>query len=101
MSERESKGKLKEVIELPNLIEKEQARFFFDLLTSFLQDVVRASNQEKIFLTSYDKIINELVKTMPHASSNLLEVMNLRSKIDLNITLASLYEHLAIYLTKE
>ncbi|MCQ2793911.1 MAG: hypothetical protein MJ207_00850 [Bacilli bacterium] len=86
---------------IPNLHDKEDARFFFDLLASFLQDVVRASNGEKIFLTSYDKIIKDLATRLKHPTNSLLEVMNLRSQIDLNITLASIYEHLAIYLTKE
>ena len=86
---------------IPNLVNKEQARLFLDLLASFIQDLVRKNSGEKIFLTSYDKILSELAKKLPQASNYLLEVMNLRSKIDLNISLPSLYEHLAIYLTKE
>ena len=71
------------------------------MLTSVLEDVIRKKNGGKIFLTSYDKIINELAKAMPHVESSLLELISLRRKIDSNVSIPSIFEHLAIYLTKE
>lgn len=86
---------------IPNIASKEEARFFIDMIVSFYEDVIRFNQGEKIFLTSYDKIIKDLAGRLKHPSESLLEVMNLHNKIDLNVNLASLFEHLAIYLCKE
>lgn len=86
---------------LSQISSKEHARIFLDMLTSVFEDIIRMKNREKIFLTTYDKIINELSTSMPHVESSLLEIISLRSKLDLNISVASIFEHLAIYLTKE
>ena len=86
---------------IENISDKQQARIFLDMLTSVLEDVIRKKNGEKIFLSSYDKIINELAKAMPHVESSLLELISLRRKIDSNVSIPSIFEHLAIYLTKE
>lgn len=86
---------------IPNITTKQQARVFLDMLTSVLEDVIRKKNAEKIFLSTYDKIINELAKAMPHVESSLLELITLRRKIDSNVSIPSIFEHLSIYLTKE
>ena len=86
---------------IKNITTKQQARVFLDMLTSVLEDIIRTKNGEKIFLSSYDKIINELAKAMPHIESSLLELITLRRKIDSNVSIPSIFEHLAIYLTKE
>ena len=86
---------------IKNISDKQQARIFLDMLTSVLEDIIRKKNGEKIFLSSYDKIINELAKAMPHVESSLLELISLRRKIDSNVSIPSIFEHLAIYLTKE
>ena len=86
---------------IKNITDKQQARIFLDMLTSVLEDIIRKKNGEKIFLSSYDKIINELAKAMPHVESSLLEIITLRRKIDSNVSIPSIFEHLSIYLTKE
>lgn len=88
-----------------NLLEKnnskETAKLFIDLLASFFEDAIRIKNNEHIFLSSYDKIIKDLSNALPHIESSLLEIISLKSKIDLNISIASIFEHLSIYLLKE
>lgn len=77
---------------------KEDARLCFDILSAFFEDVIRKSNHEKIFLSSYDKIIGELSSSLKNIDSILLELMNLRSKINLNINITSIFEHFAKYI---
>ncbi|MCQ2792095.1 MAG: hypothetical protein MJ208_01070 [Bacilli bacterium] len=86
---------------IKDITTKQQARVFLDMLTSVFEDVIRKKNSEKIFLNTYDKIINELAKQLPHVESSLLEIISLRRKIDSNVNIPSIFEHLAIYLTKE
>lgn len=86
---------------LDNVDSKETMRFFIDTLSSVLEDVIRFKNGEKIFLSSYDKIIKDLSNSLPHIENSLLELMNLRSKIDLNINIPLAFIHLANYLNKE
>ena len=81
--------------------EKESARFFMDLLSEVLEDVIRKNNQEKLFLDSYDKIITELALKMKHVEASLLELITLRTRLDLNISPVGAFEHLAIYMNKE
>lgn len=86
---------------LSEISDKEHARIFLDMLTSVFEDIIRAQNGENIFLTSYDKIIKELATHLKHVDSSLLELITLRSQLDINVTVASVFEHLAAYITKE
>ncbi len=86
---------------IKNITTKQDARVFLDMLTSVLEDVIRKKNGENIYLSTYDKIINELAKNMIHIESSLLELITLRRKIDINVSIPSIFEHLSIYLTKE
>lgn len=83
------------------IVAKEDARTLLDMIASLLEDVIRNNNNEKIFLTSYDKIINELSSKLNHVDALLLELMNLRNTIDLNVNLTGIFEHLAIFVNKE
>ena len=83
------------------LTSKPAARFFFDMLTLFFRDIVAKKAGNPIALTSYDKIIAEAAKKLPHAESSLLSVMTLRGEIELNIKIGLLLTHLVNVLTKE
>lgn len=83
----------------PLLATKQSARFFFDLLTLFFQDVVAAKGGSPLSLTSYDKIIAEAAEKLPHVESSLLSIMTLRGEIELNIRVGLILAHLVNVLT--
>lgn len=85
----------------PLLSSKASARFFFDLLTLFFRDMVAYKAGNPIALTSYDKIIAEAAKKLPHLESSLLSIMTLRGEIELNIRIGLILSHLVNVLTKE
>lgn len=86
---------------LSTIESKEDARLFIDMLSSVFEDIIRKKNGEKIFLTSYDNIISDLSITLPHIEATLLELMNLRSRISLNVSIPLIFIHLANYIPKE
>lgn len=87
---------------LVNLLSsKEIGKLFISLVANFFEDVIRYKNNETPFLNTYVNIIKDLANKLPHIESSLLEIISLRSKIDLNISIASIFEHLSIYILKE
>ena len=86
---------------MPLLSTKANARFFFDLLTLFFRDVVAAKAGNPISLTSYDKIIRDAAKKLPHVETSLLSIMTLRGEIELNIRPGLILAHLVNVLTQE
>jgi len=80
---------------------KELAKLFINMLASVFEDVIRYQNNENIFLNTYANIIKDLSNKLPHVESSLLEIISLKNKIDLNISIASIFEHLSIYILKE
>lgn len=86
---------------MPLLSTKAKSRFFFDVLTLFFRDIVSCSSGGPIALTSYDKIIAEAAKKLPHVESSLLSIMTLRGEIELNIRVGLILSHLVNVLTKE
>jgi len=80
---------------------KANARFFFDILTVFFRDIVSAKGQGPIVLGSYDNIIAEAAKNLPHVEQSLLTLMTLRGEIELNIRVSLILSHLVSALTQE
>lgn len=85
----------------PLLSSKASARFFFDLLTLFFRDIVALNSGNPIALTSYDRIIDEAAKKLPHVDASLLSIMTLRGEIELNIKIGLILTHLVTVLTQE
>jgi len=83
------------------LTSKELAKLFINLLANVFEDIIRYQNNEPPFLNSYVNIIKDLSNKLPHIESSLLEIISLKSKIDLNLSIASIFEHLSIYILKE
>lgn len=85
----------------PIIKSKENARMLLDMLSDFFTNIIKYKNQEDIFLKSYDKIIKDISIKLNNIESSLLEIISLRSKLDLNLNTTSLFEHLAIFINKE
>jgi len=85
----------------PLLSSKASARFFFDLLTLFFRDIVAYHAGNPTALTSYDRIIAEAAKKLPHLDASLLAIMTMRGEIELNIKISLILTHLVKVLTQE
>ena len=89
----------KEVVPLIN--DKPSARFYFDMLSLFFQDLARVKVGDEINLTSYANILGELAVKLPHIEESLLAIMTLKGDIELNVNMALLLSHLVNTITKE
>ena len=85
----------------PLLSTKADARFFFDMLALFFQDIVSVKAGNPIALTSYDRIIAEAAKKLPHVDASLLAILTMRGEIELNIKIGLILTHLVNTLTQE
>jgi DNA polymerase-3 subunit delta' len=81
--------------------DKPSARFFFDMLSVFFQDLVAKKVGDAVNLTSYDKILGELSQSLPHLEESLIAIMTLRGDIELNVNMSLLLGHLVNTITKE
>ena len=80
---------------------KEAARFYLDMLTIVFQDLLNIRVNNRITLTSYDNILHELATKLSHIDESLIEIMTSRGKLDLNVNVALLLDHVIIAITKE
>ena len=80
---------------------KPQMRYFFEMTTLLLRDVVAAQSGGEAGLVSYAKITTALAKAIPNAKEKLLEVMKLRRQVETNINPGLLYLHLITVIEKE
>ncbi|MDY0344964.1 MAG: hypothetical protein RBR44_00175 [Bacilli bacterium] len=85
----------------PTIRSKEAARFYLDMLTIVFQDLLNIRVNNRITLTSYDSILRELARRLPHLDETLIEIMTSRGKLDLNVNVALLLDHVIIAITKE
>lgn len=79
---------------------KESARFFLDLLSVFLQEIIVIKGKQESILKSYDNILSALANILNDINSAIVEVMNARGKLDLNINIPLLLDHIAFEITK-
>lgn len=87
----------KEVI--PNYKSKEDIRFFLDILVIFLQEILSYQEKSVTYLKSYDSLLESL-KELKGVENSLLEAMNVRGKLDLNINPSLILDHIAIKIAK-
>ena len=85
----------------PILNSKEKARFFLDILTIVFEDILNKSLGGDITIKSYNDIINKLATKLNHIDKSLVEIMTVRGQIDLNLNIASIIDHITIFINKE
>jgi DNA polymerase III subunit delta' len=86
---------------IPNVGSKEDARYFLDMLSLAYKDLLALQEKRPIALASYATLLTPLVSILPHPKESLLEIMKVRSQIDLNLSVALALDHLINTLTKE
>ena len=85
----------------PILNSKEKARFFLDILTIVFEDILNKSLGGDITIKSYNDIIDKLATKLNHIDKSLVEIMTVRGQIDLNLNIASIIDHITIFINKE
>lgn len=72
---------------IPEINKKESARSFLDMLTVAFQDLTNITINRPITLKSYDTMLRQLVKKLPHIDNSLLKIMIARNQLDLNVNI--------------
>ena len=84
---------------IPLLKSKEATRVFLDLLVVLLEELLAFKEQSTYYLTSYTTIFESLT-SLEHIEASLLEIMNIRGQLDLNVNLSLILDHVSITMTK-
>ena len=79
---------------------KEEARYFLDMLSQFLEDLLTLKNKGDIILKSQEEILVNLLNVINNPSEILLEVLKLRGQLNLNVNIPLLLDHLIFFITK-
>lgn len=75
---------------------KEKAKCFFDLFVVCCQEMLAIKGNYPIFLQSYATILKKLANQMDDIESEMLLFMEARGKLDLNINIPLLLDHMCI-----
>ncbi|MBP5092192.1 MAG: hypothetical protein J6328_06555 [Bacilli bacterium] len=86
---------------IPLIVDKPSARYYFDMMSLFFQELAKVKAGDDINLASYANILGELAAKLPHIEESLLEIMSLKGDIELNVNMALLLSHLVNTITKE
>jgi len=78
----------------------EVTRMYLLVLANVFQDLINLQVGEKIYLHSMQTIIEELSKKLPHLDKSLLAIMSSINKIDLNVNIPLLLDHVIYEITK-
>lgn len=79
---------------------KEEARLYFDLLALLFKDIIRFNSKQDIILQSLKKEVSLLSKKIENPEKYYLEILLTRGKIELNVSIALLIEHIFITIIK-
>lgn len=85
----------------PLLGSKEALRFFIDMLTQILEDVLNYLNHQPLILKSNEEIIASLSEKINNPNEILLEVLKCRGLINLNVNPALILDHIVYHLAGE
>ena len=85
---------------IPNIKTKEEARLYLDLLAMLFKDVMRVKLNQDLSLSSLEEKIISLSNKLEDVSSYYLEILLTRGKIELNVSISLLIEHIFITIQK-
>ncbi len=79
----------------------EQIRLYLKLLADFFENILLKKHNKEIVLTSYDKIIEELAKSLSHLETSLSTILDALSSLDLNVNIGLTLDYVAYSITKD
>lgn len=86
---------------IPLVKTNEVARLYLKMLSILFQDLLSLSVGGGITLSCYDKILEKLLSSLKHIDKSLLVVMTSLSRLDLNVNIPLLLDHIIYEITKE
>lgn len=91
-----NKDELRFIIEsniIPKLKTKEETRFFFDSLVVFVKEALKYKINKTTLLTSYVKILEDLIVSIKNLDDAILVIMNARNELNYNLNVNLLVLH--------
>jgi DNA polymerase-3 subunit delta' len=79
---------------------KEEVRLYLDLLTIYFKDLMYLQMHQDIVLNEEKELLTSISKKIPDFQKYYLELMLTRGKIELNVSIPLILEHIFIYLIK-
>lgn len=86
---------------VPSLKQQNIARLYIKMLTEIFKDLLNLSVNESITLKSYDNILHELLNHVSHIDKSLIVLMSSLKKLDYNVNVGLLLDHIVYSITKE
>lgn len=86
---------------VPSLKQQNVARLYIKMLTEIFKDLLNLSVNETITLKSYDNILHELLNHVSHIDRSLIVLMSSLKKLDYNVNVGLLLDHIIYSITKE
>ena len=83
---------------LPIIKTKEDARLFIDFLSLAFKDMLKLKLNDDILLKSKRKVLKSLSSKIKDIDKVYLEIMLTRSKIEINVSVKLLIEHIFIHI---
>lgn len=79
---------------------KEEARLFIDMLASIFKEMLRLSYDFKSEMKAFSEQIKTISSKIKNVESCYKEIMFTRGRIELNVTISLILEHLAYFIAK-
>lgn len=86
---------------IPQIKTNEIARLYLKMMSVVFQDILSMSLNEEVLLSTYDKILRELTNKLKHIDKSLIAIMSSISKIDLNLNIPLLLDHIIYKIFEE
>lgn len=86
---------------VPNIKTYDMARLYIKMLAEIFKDLLNLSVSGNITLKSYDNILHELLGHLRNIDKSLLIILSSLNKLDININIPLLLDHIIYEITKE
>lgn len=77
------------------------ARFYLKMLSIAFQDMLNISVGSDIVLSCYETVLTELAHKLKHIDNSLLMIMQAMNKLEVNVNIGLLLDHVIYEITKE
>ena len=86
---------------VPNIKTYDIARLYVKMLAEIFKDLLNLSVSGDVILKSYDNILHELLTHLSHIDKSLLIILSALNRLDININIPLLLDHIIFEITKE
>lgn len=86
---------------VPAIKSYDLARLYLKMLAEIFKDLLNLSVNNTITLKCYDNILHELLTHLSHVDKSLLNILSSIGKLDLNVNIPLLLDHIVYEITKE